>query len=335
MAPRKPSRRVSEGLHGGGAGVNHSCHGWTGIVPARKRHVMASPRVYAIYWDAYFQKHPWALRRMDRFFQVILRGRFMWGLRQYGVRPGRFVGSTVVVPDPRHRLPRRLTQGVIDAQLKSWLRAGTVTVAPRPNETDLLYVIFTPAATSLGPGLCGYHQHGRYRKSSGRANLFWAAIQQWNCQTPLPRTPRALADACTWCISHEMVEAFTDRDNLGYRTGGGCEIGDICECAAGCPKINKIKINDTWLVEPYWSNAHQRCYPYRAMSDANGATNRDALRGDTGGASMGNNGGMGGRVKRLEGRVKKIEGRIKKLAGNNGGAGGRSRRRVKARKRRS
>ncbi len=234
------------------------------MVPGRKRHVMTSPRVYAIYWDAYFKRRPDTVRYMNRFFQVILRGPFMRGLRQYGVGPGRLAGSTVIVPDPRHRLPRRLSQGAIDAQLKSWLRAGTVTVTPRPNETNLLYVIFTPAATSLGPGLCGYHHHGRFGKSAGDANLFWAAIQQWNCQSRLPRTPRALADACTWCISHEMVEALTDRDNLGYCTGGGCEIGDICECAPGCPKINKIKIHNTWLVEPYWSNAHQRCYPFRA-----------------------------------------------------------------------
>ncbi len=264
MAARTRPRRVSEGLHGGGAGVNHSCHGWTGTLPGHRRHVMRSPRVYVIYWDAYFRRHPAAVRHMNRFFRAVLRGRFVRGLRQYGVGPGKFIGSAVVVPDPRHRLPRTLASGAITAQLKSWIRAGIVPVAPKPNETNLLYVILTPNATSLGRGLCGYHQSARYNASSRNANLFWAAIQQWNCQSPLPRTPKALADACTWCIGHEMVETFTDRDDQGYRTPGGCEIGDICECAPGCPKIRKVKINNTWLVEPYWDNRHQACYPLGA-----------------------------------------------------------------------
>ena len=51
---------------------------------------------------------------------------------------------------------------------------------------------------------------------------------------------------------------------------------------------------------------------------------------------MGINGGVGGKVKKLEGKVKKLEGRVKKLEkGINGGARGRSPRRARARKRRA
>ncbi len=289
---------------------------------------MPSPRVYAIYWDAYFQRAPRAVRHMNRFFRTILRGRFMRGLRQYGVGPGRFAGSAVIVPDPSHRLPRSLRSGAITARLKSWIRTGAVPVVPRPNETNLLYVIFAPNASSLGPGLCGYHHSSRYGKTTGRRNLFWAAIQQWHFPSASPRTPQALANACTWCISHEMVEAFTDRDDRGYHAAG-CEIGDICECARRSSKIIKVRIDNTWLVEPYWSNKDQKCYPFRVASGTNGGQTGAPIRGAKEGADMGSDTGAGGKRKRRPvkpGKRRLIGG------GSDTGEGGRKR---SARKRRT
>lgn len=222
---------------------------------------MSSPRVYAVYWDGYFKRHPDVVREMNRFFRGILRGRYMAGLRQYGVGDGRFVGSSVVEPDPDTRLPARPKRAYIERQLKNWIRSGAVAAAPRRNETNLLYVIFTPRHTTLGAGVCGYHGYGHFGKASGHANLFWAVIQQWHCGSRPPANPRAFANACTWCLSHEMVEAFTDRDNLGYHARNGCEVADICECAPGCPKIKTVTINRTWRVESYWDNKRQTCYP--------------------------------------------------------------------------
>ncbi len=235
---------------------------------------MAAPRVYAIYWDAYFKQTPKAVARMNQFLRQILRGRFVQQLRQYGVGKGEFIGSKVVIPDPQNPPPRSLRRDYIEAQLKSWIIDGIVKVKPALHETNLLYVIFTPNDTNIGTGIGGCHDSGRYGKPSGDDNLLWAAIQEWHYKPHAP-TPQQFADSCTWCVSHEMVEAFTDRDGYGYKTAADCEIGDICEAAGNGSdviEINTVRI-DGWLVEPYWDNQNRSCYP----SCANGGDHWRAL----------------------------------------------------------
>jgi len=252
--------------------VNDSCHGWVGGVPRNDGHVMESPQVSVVYWDAYFQGEPGAVDLMNTFFTDILGGRFMRGLRQYGVGAGKLLGHQTIVP--AQPPPASMSREDIENQLIEWIDQEVVP-APTPDERNLLYVIFTPNHTTFGDVgycTCGYHQSGRYRLPTND-NLFWAAIQEWHHGDKLPADPRDFVDSCSWCVSHEMVEAFTNRDGRGYHTETGCEIGDICECAKGSPtqKTPIIKTAvDGWWVEPYWDNVNRSCYPLHIVprSDA-------------------------------------------------------------------
>lgn len=262
MGRRKGTGRVAS-RPGGAAGVNHGCHGWTGVVPANQSHVMASPRVYAVYWDGYFKRTPEAVTLMNQFFTDILGGSYMLQLKQYGVGFGTFAGYSVINPDRRKPPPASLSDTHIQAQLTNWIDNGKVPVKPTLDETNLLYVIFTPNTTNIGP-YSGYHESWLYGKPSGDDNLFWAAIQSWHHPTRSSPTPQDFADSCTWSVSHELVESFTDRDGQGFITPHGCEIGDICECAKGCPQIIKASLGK-WWVETYWDNQNQSCYPLNVI----------------------------------------------------------------------
>ena len=255
-------------------GVNEKCHGWThGIDVPERPHVMKTPKVFAIYWDEYFDANRQAVYTMNQFFGQILTGSYMTQLYQYGgVEKGQFIGSTIIVPDPTNPPPAKpniLKWPFIEHQLREWINQRKVPVKPDPHETNLLYVIFTPSTTNIGDCVGGYHHSGRYddpedarKHEAGDDNLFWAAIQEWHYNGP-PATPREFADSCTWVVSHEMVEAFTNRDGHGFHTKD-CEIGDICECAQGSKdkKAPIIKAEvDGWWVGNYWDNENRSCYP--------------------------------------------------------------------------
>lgn len=67
-----------------------------------------------------------------------------------------------------------------------------------------------------------------------------------------------------YIISHELCESFTDRDQEGFLTDNGYEIGDICEsrdptCASGATMVNYNVSGRTWQVEQYWSNWDNNC----------------------------------------------------------------------------
>jgi hypothetical protein len=215
---------------------------------------------------------------MNQFLTDILTSDyFMRALQQYGVGHGQLLNHTVI-PRDRGNPPRgtELTSESIERYLSDWIRDGTVADRPLPDESNLLYVLFTPQTTNLGKDdgtdpqcIGGNHDSGQYINSRGGDNLFWAAVQEWHhAGERLPRTAREFVDSCSWLVSHELVEAFTNRDGHGYQTADGGEIGDICECARGsetqkAPIIKaEVCVNGrVWYVEPYWDNENQSCYP--------------------------------------------------------------------------
>lgn len=284
--PRKVARGIEGGTGSSCHAVNQGYHGWEGTIEGDKAHVMKSPKVYAIYWggdDEYFQNDPEAdekIQLMAKFFEDILGGKFMCQLKQYGVEEAEFVGSLrahVDPEDPPPQAPEVMPPEYIEKHLKKWItqwiEEGKLT--PPGADEQRLYIIFTPRATNIGDCLCGYHEFGRYDSADRKSDhdLFWAAIQEWHyngkpANDGAPATSREFADSCTWAVSHEMVEAFTNPDGKGYHTKDGGEIGDICECAQGSKDMKApiIKAHldgreGGWWVETYWDNQNGSCYP--------------------------------------------------------------------------
>ena len=146
--------------------------------------VMASPRVFAIYWGRDYGSPTAGMNAratgMDTFFATVMTSTYMTMLAEYSVGQGAFLGSTWLDHNPG-------TAQTIDFNqmrdiLISWIDAGMVAEAPAWNERDLLFVIFPPAEVTLvdrngAGGFCGYHWYGHYRNSPlQKDNLFFAVI---------------------------------------------------------------------------------------------------------------------------------------------------------------
>jgi hypothetical protein len=72
-----------------------------------------------------------------------------------------------------------------------------------------------------------------------------------------------------------LAEAFTDRDEDGFKASNGCEIGDLCETKAFFGYRG-------WNVEQYWSNWDAVCIKGDSpisMSKYCGLLNVDARNG--------------------------------------------------------
>lgn len=254
---QKPHLSNTEGQ---GGGINTNCHGLVTTVPANHSHVLASPRVFILYWDPLFVNNSTWVTQMNTFIGELIRSPFMTGLQQYGVSEATLAGWTVI-DMTANPAPAKLDQDSLLTQIANWIKNGTIGVAPASNETNLMYFIFPPKATQLSldgnvNNFCGFHHFGYYNKSSGDDNLFYGTTVQWQFATL--NSAADFINSCSWCISHELAEAFSDRDGNGFVTSGGCEIGDICECDSACNSIIKVPFG-AYTTEKYWSNADQKC----------------------------------------------------------------------------
>jgi hypothetical protein len=125
-----------------------------------------------------------------------------------------------------------------------------------------VYLIFPPLDTTLTlggvTGFCGYHQNGQYNNN----NLIWATVASYNNSS----TGQAFVNSISYCITHELSEAFTNPTRQGWYaanvSGQSCEIGDICESNSPntcCTTVPYTVSNRTYQVETYWSNLDSRC----------------------------------------------------------------------------
>jgi hypothetical protein len=144
-------------------------------------------------------------------------------------------------------------------QVVSWLKDGTLSPKPRKNEGSLLFLLFLPRTTKLTNGknndgtpntnLCGWHKHLKFNDSSDKDDLFWGLVRTDGANT----TPaKVFVNSVAPCLGHELAEAVTDRDEEGFLTSNGCEIGDLCE-------TKSFFTYPTWTVEQYWSNWDSAC----------------------------------------------------------------------------
>lgn len=202
--------------------------------------VMASPRVFAIYWGRDYGSPASGLNAvahaLDAFFSTVLPGRYIQELSRYNVGAATFAGSTWV--DHDSSTPQTFTIDDMARILNSWLDAG-MAQAPAYFETDLLFVIIAPSEVTLvdnngGGGFCAYHSSAKHNRFWGKDNLFFAV-----CDAP----------GNTETIAHELVEAFTDRSHNGWFSDDGPEIGDVCNsCGSSALTIDGFSVASYWLV---------------------------------------------------------------------------------------
>ncbi len=254
---------VKDGV-GGEGGVNAPCHGFTGGVTAHQSHVVPNPSIVLIYWDQYFTDTPAAVTSMDQCVSDLATFGYWGGLSQYGVGAASLHGHVVInmktYPTPNSQNPgKAFSETQMQSQLTTWLDKGVVTPKPAGTEENLVYLIVAPSDTSLSlngttGGFCGYHQSGAYHASTSRNNLIWGTVTGYTKAA----TGQAFVDSISFCVSHELSEAFSNPDGRGYYNDGNqCEIGDICEAAA-TGGIITVKYKN-WSVESYWSNLDSKC----------------------------------------------------------------------------
>ena len=263
---------VRSDLGGVAASVNGSCHGFVGGVSGHQKHVVPKPQVVLIYWDQYFTDTAAAVTSMDQFVSDLATGGYWSGLRQYGVGAAGLSGHAVInmtkYPTPNSQNPGKpFSESQLQAQLVQWLNDGAVTPKPAGNEENIVYLIFSPTDTTLSlggntSGFCGYHQHGNYNATTSRANLIWGTVRGYT-KAVGAQAGQNFVDSISFCVSHELSEAFSNTDGNGYyNDSNGCEIGDICEANATggcCITVPYVVSGRTWKVERYWSNLDSTC----------------------------------------------------------------------------
>jgi len=128
-------------------------------------------------------------------------------------------------------------------------------VFPEPDEEGgrNLYMVFYPPGTAVSDiSACGWHSS--YWGYQFLFDLDWAWVGA--VDFPSGATKKIVLDNIVRVFSHELVEMITDPDadagwTMNRSINGGTEIGDACN--------NTDDFVDGFLVNAYWSEAHQAC----------------------------------------------------------------------------
>ncbi len=226
---------------------------WAEARPATAHggNVMASPRIVAIYWGGDYGAagDPESVgQQLDDFFNAVCPSAYFDLLKQFGVNKPAFLGS---VRMPHNGMKDTMSNGKVADTIKKWLDTGLLT-PPDPQETNLLYVLFLPSVVSLDPkdGKDGFHSYSDFRAAWFTSNLFYAAI------------PFGVLEMLTSTATHEMVEAFADRDGNGwhgdlswwppFQNNMTREVCDVCE---GPGEL----FLGPYRVASFWGPVHDKC----------------------------------------------------------------------------
>jgi hypothetical protein len=170
--------------------------------------------------------------------QTILRGPWMSGLRQYGVRRCNF-GAAIVVTNPPP--PRSYQDG--DVQDLIWALIDDNRF-PEPDDPGgrNLYMVFMPPGTTYGPGgIRGKHLVASDYDFPFDIDYAWVGFVVFN---PLINTILST-------FTHELAEMCTDPESDAWQVAGGNEIGDVCNILDG--PVNGVN------VQSYWSATDNAC----------------------------------------------------------------------------
>ena len=203
-------------------------------------------------WGHFYRANPAVVTAGVQLLTDLVDGGYLFGLAQYGVGRGSVAGSVTIDTDSANPPPAAIDRAPLRNQLIHWLREGRVTPAPAEDEDSLLYFIFPDPATKLTlgttTGFCGYHASGKLNGGSAHDDVFFAAIRA----DGIADTDASFMRRISFCVSHELGEAVTNRDGGGGWFDGRCEIGDICETKGNFSYR-------MWTVEQYWSNWDKGC----------------------------------------------------------------------------
>jgi hypothetical protein len=170
--------------------------------------------------------------------QSILRGPWMSGLRQYGVRRCNLGGTMVVTsPGPPATYNDSNIQDLI------WNLTDDHKF-PEPDEPGgrNLYMVFMPPGTTYGPGgIRGKHLVASDIDLPADVDKAWVGFVVWN-----PALSTLLST-----FTYELAEMCTDPESDAWTVTGNQEIGDVCNAVDGT--LNGVN------VESYWSAADNAC----------------------------------------------------------------------------
>jgi hypothetical protein len=170
--------------------------------------------------------------------QTILRGPWMSGLRQYGVRRCNLGGAIVVTgPAPPGTYKDSDIQDLIWALIDD-------NKFPEPDDPGgrMIYMVFMPPGTTYGPGgIRGKHVVASDYDFPFDTDHAWVGFVVFNSSI----------GQITSTFCHELAETCTDPESDAWTVTGNQEIGDVCNFVD--QTINGI------LYESYWSAADNAC----------------------------------------------------------------------------
>jgi hypothetical protein len=232
--------------------------------------IQAHQAVFAVYWGRRFASEPRTVNRLNSALSsVILQHPFVDGMAQYGVRPGRFLGSATIATDP--------PAGVGNTDAAGWGAASGTTLASRVlgapdrwwrvGDQDPLIVLFVPQERVAGGGNLGYHSVTPVETAPlDPLGILLVPVLPFAVVKVPPMTPGdGYIDDATVTLSHETAEAATDPLTFGWRQDNPPgneqgEVSDICKEGATAPFAEKGRVAGV-AVGTYWSNRDRGCVP--------------------------------------------------------------------------
>jgi hypothetical protein len=169
--------------------------------------------------------------------QSILRGPWMSGLRQYGVRRCS-LGSAIILTNPGP--PASYKDSDVMDIVWALIDDGKF---PEPDEPGgrNIYVVFMPPGTTYGPGgIRGKHVVASDYDFPADYDNAWVAFVVTNT-----------LDQITSTFCHELAETCTDPESDAWTVTGNQEIGDVCNFVDA--RVGGI------LLESYWSVEDNAC----------------------------------------------------------------------------
>jgi hypothetical protein len=170
--------------------------------------------------------------------QTILRGPWMSGLRQYGVRRCSLRGAIVVTgPAP----PSTFKDSDVEDMVWALIDDNRF---PEPDESGgrIIYIVFMPPGATYGPGgIRGKHLDSTDFDPPFDTDHAWIGFVLFN----------SAIGQITSTFCHELAETCTDPESDAWTVTGNQEIGDVCNFVD--QSIGGI------LYESYWSATDNAC----------------------------------------------------------------------------